>query len=150
MDILQFATSFRELIETTEMRLRSLSEEDANRAPATGNWTRKQIVGHLIDSAANNHQRFVRLQLQETLTLPGYAQADWVRVQHYELESWAGVVNLWSAYNRHLAHVIYTMCTKCMGRVWHKEGTEEEYTLEFIAEDYRSHLEHHLGQVFGE
>jgi hypothetical protein len=150
MEILLFATSFRELIETTEMRLRSLSEEDANRARAAGKWTRKQIVGHLIDSAANNHQRFVRLQLQETLTLPGYAQADWVRVQHYELESWVDVVNLWSTYNRHLAHVIYTMCTKCMGRVWHKEGSAEEYTLEFIVEDYRSHLEHHLGQIFGE
>ncbi len=149
MELLRFAEEFRELIAATELRLRAMSETEANTARAGGKWTPKQIVGHLIDSAANNHQRFVRLQLQDSLTMPGYAQAEWVRVQHYELAPWTDVVDLWAAYNRHLGHVIYTMCTMCMGRVWMKEGTAEEYTLEFIVEDYRAHLEHHLRQIFG-
>lgn len=150
MELLQFAGSFRKLISEAESRLEKYSEAEANTAHGEDKWTPKQIVGHLIDSAANNHQRFVRLQLQETLTQPAYAQADWVRVQHYELEPWADVVTLWSAYNRHLAHVISTMSSECVGRVWHEEGTTDEYTLGFLIEDYQEHLNHHLRQLFAE
>lgn len=53
-------------------RLQSIPEDIAAQKPAPGKWSKKEILGHLIDSAANNHQRFVRLQLQPELTLPGY------------------------------------------------------------------------------
>lgn len=64
-------------------RLRAIDEKDASLRPGPGKWSKKEILGHLIDSAANNHQRFVRLQLAQRLELPGYEQEGWVSVQHY-------------------------------------------------------------------
>src|ERR1043165_5493757 len=73
-------------------RLREISDADAARRAAPGTWSRKEIVGHLIDSAGNNIQRFVRAQIPAHLTdgvlrLPAYAQSDWVRVEAYQSRS---------------------------------------------------------------
>src|SRR5262249_11867168 len=61
--------------------LRQLDESTASARPRPGKWSKKEIIGHLIDSAANNHQRFIRLQLNQRIEIPGYDGDDWVRVQ---------------------------------------------------------------------
>lgn len=126
-------------------RLQSIPEDIAAQKPAPGKWSKKEILGHLIDSAANNHQRFVRLQLQPELTLPGYDQDNWVRLNRYQQTSWREIVTLWSAYNRHLATVIESLDDDARGHVWH--SPEGDVTLEFIATDYVRHLLHHLKQI---
>lgn len=126
-------------------RLQSIPEDIAAQKPAPGKWSKKEILGHLIDSAANNHQRFVRLQLQPELTLPGYDQDNWVRLNRYQQTSWSEIVTLWSAYNRHLATVIESLDDDARGHVWH--SPEGDVTLEFIATDYVRHLLHHLKQI---
>src|SRR6187549_2095402 len=75
-------------VRAAEPRLTSLPEAKADRPRAPGKWSPKQILGHLTDSAANNHQRFVRAQEQDPLKLPGYAQEHWVACQHYEQRPW--------------------------------------------------------------
>jgi len=97
-----------ELIQTLEMArapLLAVTGQAADPRP-DGKWSRKEILGHLIDSAANNHQRFVRMQHEEALVLPGYRQDDWVRTQNYAAREWRDLVELWMAYNRHLAHIL--------------------------------------------
>src|SRR5688572_30758858 len=82
---------------------------DADRAarrPAAGGWSPKELVGHLIDSAANNHQRFVRARWQEDLVFAGYEQERWVEAQGYQAARWRELVTLWQDYNRHLARVM--------------------------------------------
>src|SRR5215218_3535881 len=83
--------------------VRTVAEVSARRGE--GSWSAKETLGHLIDSASNNHQRFVRAQFGEDLVFPGYAQDDWVRAQAYEDEPWPQLVDLWRLYTLHLAHV---------------------------------------------
>src|SRR4026209_557981 len=100
-----FLDEFEQTVESTATRLLKLSEEQSQEAQGEGKWTRKQILGHLIDSAANNHQRFVRAQFDNALVFPGYEQERWVDVQHYHGEDWSQLVQLWKLYNLHLAHL---------------------------------------------
>jgi hypothetical protein len=125
--------------------LSAIPEDAASKKPAPTKWSKKEILGHLIDSAANNHQRFMRLQLQTEISLPGYDQDDWVRLNRYQQRTWNEIVTLWSAYNRHLASVIESLDDSALGHVWH--SPDGDVTLEFIASDYVRHLKHHLAQI---
>jgi hypothetical protein len=101
-----FFDDFRETIEAAEKRLLAISEQQSRTSRAEGKWSSKEIIGHLIDSAANNHQRFVCAQFTDELAFPGYRQEDWVRVQGYNEEPWQQLVQLWKHYNLHLLHVM--------------------------------------------
>src|SRR6185295_11426422 len=142
------ADRLRAAIDRVLPRLRALKEPEVSKPPAPKKWSRKEILGHLIDSASNNHQRFVRAQLAPEFRGPGYEQDAWVSRQDYAAAEWSLVVDLWSVYNRHLAHVISRalpekLATPCSI----KENAP--VTLQFIMEDYIDHLEHHLAQIFG-
>src|SRR5437867_6517044 len=87
-------------------RLRAIQDAEASIRPAPGKWSAKETLGHLIDSAANNHQRFVRVQIADGLKMAGYEQVSWVRVQQYASTPWGDLVALWRSYNHHLARVV--------------------------------------------
>jgi len=151
---------FRRTVEEASARLLSIPEAEAAARPAEEKWSAKEIIGHLIDSATNNHQRFVRGQFQENLVFPGYAQEDWVRAQAYQAEPWPLLVNLWRFYNLHLAHV----CAHApegerlrprREHNLHEIGfapvsPDEPATLEHLMRDYVEHLKSHLRQILGE
>jgi hypothetical protein len=126
-------------------RLSAIPEQSAAHKPAPNKWSKKEILGHLIDSAANNHQRFIRLQLEREISLPGYEQDGWVRVTRYQDRPWDEIVALWAAYNRHLAIIIESLDPSALGHVW--RSPEGDVTLEFIATDYVRHMKHHLRQL---
>ncbi len=142
----QTALQLQQIVNETEQRLGALSEAESQARPSSDKWSRKEILGHLIDSASNNHQRFVRAQFQPQLVFPGYAQVDWNRVQHYQSEAWENLVRLWASYNRHLAHVIAAI-PESAGQNSCEIGAGKPVTLEFLVADYVVHLEHHLGQI---
>jgi len=96
----------RVILDTVPARLRAISEAESLRRPAADKWSRKEILRHLVDSARDNHQRFVSAQLVEELHFPPYEQEGWVTVQRYPEEPWETIVELWLAYNRHLLHVM--------------------------------------------
>src|SRR5262245_8935590 len=100
------AAELRRTIDAALPVLQSLSEADAETPRAPGKWTPKQVIGHLIDSAANNHQRVVHGQQGTELVSPSYAQDHWVECQGYRSRPWRELTGLWHAYNVHLAHVI--------------------------------------------
>jgi hypothetical protein len=129
-------------------KLSIVSESDSMRRPGPDKWSRKEILGHLIDSASNNHQRFVRGQLSAEIRLGGYEQQQWVTTQSYQSESWEDLVTLWSSYNRHLTHVMLTVSEESLKNICFI-GEGEPVTLEFLMQDYLRHLKHHLGQLLG-
>jgi hypothetical protein len=141
------AESLRREVAAAEPRLRALREEAAGESPAAGKWSPKQVLGHLIDSAANNHQRFVRGQATDELRLPGYEQEHWVGSQRYDEREWTSLVELWAAYNRHLAHVI-SRIPEDRRDIPCRIGDNPPVTLSHVAIDYVAHLQHHLRQVF--
>lgn len=153
---------FRRTIETTAVRLHALSDAEARnnaRDGAAGEaWTPKEIVGHLIDSAANNHGRFVRAQFTDDLVFPGYEQEEWVRAQRYNEEPWPQLVELWKHYNLHLLHVMDSAPEEKLKQprtrhtldkiAWQMVDAQQPATLEYLMIDYIGHLKNHLRQIF--
>ncbi len=120
---------FSPRIDAARCRLAALTETDAARPFREGGWSRKQILGHLIDSASNNHQRFVRCLINGGLSdWPSYEQERWVEAGGYQDLPWTALVDLWSNYNRLLSHVLSRMPDEAL-RFRCRVG-EEEMTLE--------------------
>ena len=152
-----FLDDFRRTVDTAAARLLALSAEVAAAHPAPGKWSPKEIIGHLIDSASNNHGRFVRAQLQDDLRFEGYEQADWVEVQRYQERGWVDLVTLWQALNHHIAHVMAAADPEALARprarhnldalAWQAVSAEQPATLEYFMRDYVGHLRHHLAQI---
>jgi hypothetical protein len=145
MTAAEAAVELDRTLETSRMRLLGIAGQATAERPG-GKWSRKEILGHLIDSAANNHQRFVRLQHEEVLVHPGYSGDDWVRTQNYTAREWRDLVEMWLAYNRHLAHVLRHADAQAAGHIW--KGPAGEVDLQFLIEDYLRHLRHHLEQIY--
>jgi hypothetical protein len=140
------ADRLRAAVHAAASRFRALSEREAAARPSPAKWCRKEILGHLIDSASNNHQRFVRAQLEDDLSFPGYEQDAWVRTQDHAAADWKQLIDFWLAYNEHLARLITRipeprLATPC------RIGGREPVSLGAIVEDYLRHLEHHVAQI---
>ena len=112
-----------------------------------GGWCAREILGHLIDSACNNHRRFVIGRLPQTTTFDGYEQDAWVSHQQYAREPWRDLVALWTAYNRHLAHLMANTPDAAAARPLATTWGAGEITLAFLMDDYIVHLRHHLAQL---
>jgi hypothetical protein len=128
--------------------LAGFTEAESEERLSPERWTKKQVVGHLIDSASNNHQRFVRGQLASGQDFPRYDQDGWVRVQDYQSARCADLIALWRAYNTHLLHVAERM-TGDGRRATCRVGGGAEVTLAWLFTDYMDHLEHHLRAALG-
>ena len=138
---------FAEVIESENARLSAISEEQATTLIKEGGWSPKQVIGHLIDSASNNHQRFVRCALGGGLTgWPGYNTDGWVKLANYTALPWTQLVEFWAAYNRLLLHLLRQIPAEARGYRC-QIGGEWDSTLEGTAASYVAHLEHHLRTV---
>jgi hypothetical protein len=154
-----YVIELREAIEAAVPRLLEISDEESARAPAPGKWSAREIVGHLIDSASNNHQRFVRAQFQDDLIFPRYSQEDWVRVQDYRNAPWRELVTLWQSYNLQLSRVMVAAPEETRLRehtkhnlhqiAWQLVPQDKPATLDYLMSDYVAHLKHHLRQLLG-
>lgn len=140
------STKLMAAVDSAEVTLLTVTEDQTTKPALPGGWSRKQLIGHLIDSACNNHQRFVRAALQDSVTLPGYDQEGWSRAQFVHDAPWSDLIALWASYNRYLAHVIAHLPDEKLN-VLIRIGPHEPVTLRFVAEDYLAHLNHHLAQI---
>ncbi len=134
------------VVDSAEPRLRAVSASESIIPLLSGGWSRKQVIAHLIDSASNNHQRFVRAALQSSLDFPAYDQDGNMRVQAPQEADWLLLVSLWAAYNRYLAHVIAHLPASKLDTLC-RIGSGKPVTLDFLAKDYLTHLVHHLSQI---
>ncbi len=142
----KIADGIRKTVEDFAGRFAGLDELKASRKPQPDKWSRKEILGHLIDSAANNHQRFVRAQYIKIVNLPSYEQKEWVKIQQHGSRTWQELMLFWKSYNLHLAYIINHMPVECL-QVSCIIGPNEPATLGFIVVDYLGHMQHHLRQI---
>jgi hypothetical protein len=140
--------SIYKIIETKEPLYLSLSEDTIASKYNKQNRTVKQILGHLIDSAANNHQRMVRLQYNEQLTFPDYRQDNdlWIKIQDYNNADWRNLIQLWKFYNLHIIQIIKAVDQTQLDNYWTDfEGTK--VTLKDMIEGYLDHLYLHVNEI---
>jgi len=140
------ASELLSVVDAASESLRRMSDLETSLKSAPGSWSKKQILGHLLDSAVNNHHRFVRAQETTGLTFPAYEQEHWVSSQGYAERPWLELVDLWRLYNRHLAHVISLIPEEQLAVVC-VIGTNEPISLGYLVEDYLVHLRHHLQEL---
>ena len=154
---LPYAAELRRLVDAYGARLAGLDDSVVHRRPGHEKWSVAEIIGHLVDSASNNHQRFVRGRWQDDLTFPGYDQDVWVASQRYQDAEWHTLVELWRTFNLHLAHVMERMPAEVRKKQYIRHNLDQvgfrpmmagtPATLDWFMEDYVEHLKHHLKQI---
>ncbi len=145
--MIKIAQQLEKVIERGKSQLKAITENQASQKPYPDKWCLKEILGHLIDSASNNHQRIVRMQEMSNIGTFTYSQMHWVNSQHYQSEPWENLVELWYRYNKHLAHIIAHIDPLALNNTCDVHDPEP-VTLHTMVEDYLRHLEHHLSQIF--
>jgi hypothetical protein len=158
--MVDYIAAFRKDLDVTEPKLRRITDNEASLPRAPGKWSPKQVLGHLIDSASVNHERFVRATQVDDLIFPGYDQDAWVEAQRYADADWQALIDLWLGYNRHLARVIEAIpeAERCRERRHHNfdviafrsVSPDAPSTLDYLMKDYVVHLEHHMTQILGD
>ena len=142
----ELAVQFQSDLNSIQAELLAFDAAHAATPWRVGGWNRKQILGHLIDSAANNRQRFVRASIDGAYAGPGYAQEAWVDAHGYAEMLWETLLRWWQADHEILAAVVARVpadrleasCTV---------GDHEPVTLRFLIEDYIAHHKWHLQQI---
>lgn len=158
--MIDYSNQLHQIISQATPILKAAEESTFSQRPAPNKWSKKEILGHLIDSAYNNHQRFIRAEKQGDLVFIGYDQVDWVVKNNYQQRALNELVDTWGTANRHLAILL----AQLPAAVYEKQYTdhnfhqicmihpseEEPTSLAYLAADYIFHLEHHLAQLIEE
>ena len=145
MEISQSVERLQYLCSTIPGLLKQIPEEEFVFKPVPTQWSKKEILGHLIDSASNNHQRFIRIQYENEPVI-FYDQNQWNELSNYNYLVTSDLINFWAIYNQHLIEIIKIIPTENLNRNGvGKNG--QKLPLHFYINDYVSHLEHHLQQL---
>jgi len=145
----QLAQTFRAELNDVHRALAALPDHLADVPWRDGGWTRKQIVGHLLDSAANNRQRFVRASADGSYSGPSYAQEAWVAAHGYASQSWQTLLSWWQTEHDILMAVVDRIPEERLEATC-VVGTDAPVTLRFLIEDYARHQRWHLKQLTAE
>ncbi|MGI9104017.1 MAG: DinB family protein [Terriglobales bacterium] len=136
---------FADVIVVGTQRLHAISDADAGARPKPDAWSRKQELGHLVDSAINNYARVIRVQNEDSPSLLNYDADVWVERRGYQDEDWKQLIALWAAVNQHLLAAARGIPSSALARSCTIGGAP--MTLGFMIEDYVDHLVHHLQHI---
>lgn len=127
------------LIDRAARLIMQIPAAELVKKPAPGKWSMQEILGHLVDSAANNHQRFIRIQYEDEPVIY-YDQEQWNKLSHYNTLESSHIISLWSLYNRHLVEIIKRVPEASLQRCGVLKNGRKATLLWHIT-DYVSHLE---------
>ena len=146
MKLIQTSEKLVDQVTKSREWLLGFGEMMVRHKPAADRWSIAEVIGHLVDSASNNHQRFIRAQESDSLSFPKYEQNSWVAKNAYASANWESLVELWFHYNLQLARVIAQIPEEDLVKQC-TIGEYEPVTLEWLATDYVDHLVHHLKKI---
>ena len=135
------ATQLETIIDTYLSQLSSVNEDDFTFKPSPAKWSKKELIGHLIDSAQNNARRFIVAQYEDDPTIL-YNQDKWVAINNYQQWNTKDLVQLWYLLNKQIISVLKNIPGEVNQRI-----CNTSYTIEWLAQDYIKHLKHHMHQV---
>ena len=155
--LMNLSEDLRRVIDVAIAAFKGISEQEWTMRTSPDKWSKKEILGHLVDSAYNNHPRIMSACVKEDLKFEGYAQDDWVTNNNYQNRDSQELIHLWKYANLHLSHLIEGLPSEILdrGTVHHNFDQmlmrpfekESPATLRFLIEDYIFHIEHHLKQI---
>ena len=143
---MQMLDRFAAVMEAGAQRLAAISSAEAVQRREPNAWSKKEELGHLIDSAMNNYARVIRVQHEANPALPGYAQDTWVERGGYQERGWPELIALWSAVNAHMLQASRRVPADALSRQC-TIGSSAPMTLGFVIEDYVDHMVHHLQHI---
>jgi len=144
----QVAAELRLMITTYSTAFTALKEEDFAAKPTPEKWSKKEIVGHLIDSAQNNLRRFIVGQYEVNPPHIVYDQDFWVKANNYQNMTSMDVIVMWMLVNFRISEILETMPEENYSKECNTgKGAPQLYTLEWLAEDYIKHMKHHINQI---
>ena len=143
----QTINRLQHLCDTIPGILRKYSEKELSHKASAEKWSKKELLGHLIDSASNNHQRFVRAQFEDAPRIV-YDQNQWNNASHYNDLDSHHLIAFWELYNRHLLEVVKRIPPEILQRKCNADASEP-VTIAYLIDDYLRHMEHHLEQMIG-
>ena len=123
--------------------LKKISREKFDLKKSPGKWSKKEILGHLIDSAQNNIRRFIVAQYEDRPKIT-YNQDKWVSIAGYQQWNSNDLIDLWNLLNRQICEILKNTSPGMAQRQCMTEGL---HTIEWLAQDYIKHLKHHMHQV---
>lgn len=144
----ELARTFRSRLSEAEQKLIKIGEGKAADSYYPEKWTRKQVLGHLLDSAANNHVRFVTAAIDGKYEGPAYASDAWVKMHGYETRQWTVLLERWRSANAALAEVVERVPEEKLSAEC-RIGDAKPVTLKFVIEDYLDHLDQHVADIAG-
>ena len=142
----QLANTFAARLAKVEAGLRTISEVEAAESYRADAWTRKQVLGHLLDSAVNHHVRFVMAALDGEYSGPAYHAQGWVAMHDYANLSWSLLLDLWKAHNTLLTAVVRQIPEDKLNSEC-RIGNDPPVTLRYVIEDYLHHMDGHIAEI---
>ncbi|MCF3109322.1 DinB family protein [Niabella sp. CC-SYL272] len=138
------AEQLAQIIHLYTEKIQHIDDPSFSVKPGNDKWSKKEILGHLVDSAQNNIQRFVRVQYESEPNIV-YNQDEWVKTQSYNSWNRGELLDLWQLSNKQIGFILkhFPEEKKTLKAYMNKELC----TIEYIAQDYIRHLLHHLNQI---
>ena len=139
-------------IESFPIKLKQFSPEELLERSTPGKWSKKEILGHLIDSAINNLKRFTEIQfLPQPYTVISYRQNELVMVNDYQNLPLEHLLDLWQSLNRQIVFVVKAIpADKLNYHVDPQYESGEMKSFGWIICDYAAHMAHHFRQIYPE
>ena len=144
------AKELSKITDEFSIKINNIPDELFSAKPNPTKWSKKEVLGHLIDSASNNLRRFICGQYEETPKII-YQQDFWVTANNYQNIEKENVIQLWKLLNRQICEVLLTMSEQ-NGNLMCDTGRDKVqlHSIDWLAEDYVKHLKHHLNQIIPE
>lgn len=138
------------LIVSVPVRMASIPSNMVSVRPAVNKWSKKEILGHLCDSAINNISRIVKAaSAKKMFIVQPYEQDEWVKNNNYREQPLNDIIELWKSLNKQFIAAASNIPAKKLALKCDIEGHEIQ-TLQWLVDDYLSHMKHHLEQIFNE
>ncbi|MEJ0057576.1 MAG: DinB family protein [Bacteroidota bacterium] len=144
----EIVDELQQIVEAYSKKIKGISEDEFSRKPLPNKWSRKEVLGHLIDSGQNNLRRFTCAQYETKPSKIAYDQDFWVKAGNYQNQPSADVIEFWIAINRQICATLRAMPKENYSKVSNVGKLEVKLlSIEFLADDYVRHLKHHLNQI---
>ena len=157
---MNYSDALLSIVENGSKQIKEIDAKNMSFKPSDEKWSKKQILGHLIDSGVNNYSRILLAQTKDDLIFEGYDQVNWVKLNNYQSRNAEEILKIWEMINIHISQLIAVIPKSVMTRktVHHnfdkismrtlQKG--EESNLSYLIWDYIFHVEHHLAQIIGD